>query len=178
MLASDGDSDDDGDGNQPGPPAPALAPAPAPVPAAFMTGRVTPPPGTLVPAASTATAATAAAAAVAASPPTTPEAGVAALAAPTPSDAATPTNSESDSQQDDLEAEKGCLGCCPWLSILPFAAVQRPLLRHRTRRDHATPPNRHSRSRSRARSLFARCRHRFGGRDILEELESVPVCNV
>ena len=87
----------------------------------------------------------------------------------------TPTNSESDSQQDDLDAEKGCWGCCPWL---PFTGVQRPLLRHRTRRDHAATPPNQSRSRSRARSLFARCRRRFGGRDILEELESVAVCNV
>ena len=129
-----------------------------------------------------AAAATAAAAAAAvASAPVTPEAGVASLAAPdpnpNPNPEPTPTNSESDSQQDDLDAEKGCWGCCPWL---PFTGVQRPLLRHRTRRDHAATPPNQSRSRSRARSLFARCRRRFGGtgRDILEELESVTVCNV
>ena len=114
-----------------------------------------------------------------ASAPVTPEAGVASLAAPdpnpNPNPEPTPTNSESDSQQDDLDAEKGCWGCCPWL---PFTGVQRPLLRHRTRRDHAATPPNQSRSRSRARSLFARCRRRFGGRDILEELESVAVCNV
>ena len=131
-------------------------------------------------AATTAAAAAASTAAAAVAVAATPEAGVASLAAPDqpePNPEPTPTNSESDSQQDDLDAEKGCWGCCPWL---PFTGVQRPLLRHRTRRDHAATPPNQSRSRSRARSLFARCRRRFGGtgRDILEELESVTVCNV
>ena len=83
---------------------------------------------------------------------------------------------------------QGCSSCCPWLSILPFAAVTRPLLRHRPRHDQATPPNRHSRSRAprsllggggTARSLFVRCRRRFrGSSGIVEELDHVPVCNV